>query len=83
MLLIDDILLSPLHGFLWITRKVHDAAQQESATEAEDITTKLADLYMMLETGRISESEFEVAERNLLDHLDKLQERRRPMTSAP
>lgn len=83
MLLIDDILLSPLHGFLWITRKVHDAAQQESATEAEDITTKLADLYMMLETGRISESEFEVAERNLLDHLDKLQERRRPVVSAP
>ena len=83
MLLIDDILLSPLHGFLWITRKVHDAAQQESATEAEDITTKLADLYMMLETGRISESEFEVAERNLLDHLDKLQERRWPMVSAP
>lgn len=74
MLLIDDILLFPVRSILWIFREVHNAAQQEVASEGELIKTELRELYMMLETGRISEEEFDTREKALLDRLDQLEE---------
>lgn len=74
MLIVDDILLFPGRSILWILREVYNAAQQEVASEAELIKTQLRELYMMLETGRISEEEFETLEKALLDRLDQLEE---------
>jgi len=75
MLLIDDILFFPLRGVFWIAREVHNAAQQEFANELDSARAALSDLYMMLETGRISEQEFEMQEAPLLDRLDELERR--------
>jgi uncharacterized membrane protein len=75
MFIIDDILLFPVKGMFWIFRELHKAAQQELATEAETITEELSELYMMLETGRITEDEFDAREKELLDRLDEIQER--------
>jgi len=75
MLIIDDILLFPIKSILWMFREIHNAAQQELATEAETITAELSELYMMLETGRITEAEFDAREKELLDRLDEIQER--------
>jgi hypothetical protein len=75
MLILDDILLFPIKSILWIFREIHNAAQQELATEAETITAELSELYMMLETGRITEDEFDTREKELLDRLDEVQER--------
>ena len=75
MLLVDDLLLAPIRGLLWVFEKIHDAAQEEIAGEADAVTTELRDLYMMLETGRITEAEFDDRERTLLDRLDAIQER--------
>ena len=75
MLLVDDLLLAPIRGLLWVFEKIHDAAQEEIAGEADAVTTELRDLYMMLETGRITEAEFDDRERTLLDRLDVIQER--------
>ena len=75
MLIIDDILLFPIKSILWMFREIHNAAQQELATETEAITAELSELYMMLETGRITEAEFNVREKELLDRLDEIQER--------
>jgi len=74
MLIIDDILLFPIKSILWIFREIHNAAQEDLASEAEAITTELSELYMMLETGRITEDEFDAREKELLDRLDKIQE---------
>lgn len=73
MFLVDDILLSPVKGVLWVFREIHDAAQQELAGESEAITGSLSELYMRLETGQITEAEFDVQEKVLLDRLDRLQ----------
>jgi hypothetical protein len=73
MFLIDDILLSPAKGLLWVFREIHDAAQQELAGESENITAALSELYMRLETGQITETEFDAQETTLLDRLDHLQ----------
>ena len=75
MLIVDDILLAPMRGLFWIFREIHNAAEQEQDNEAESITTQLSNLYMMLETSRISEQEFDAQEKVLLDRLDKVQER--------
>ena len=75
MLLVDDLLLAPITGLLWVFRKIHDAAQEEMLGEADAITQELRDLYMMLETGRATEAEFDARERALLDRLEVIQAR--------
>jgi hypothetical protein len=60
---------------LWIFREIHRAAQEELSNETDSITAELSQLYMMLETGKISEVEFAAGERTLLERLDGVQER--------
>ncbi|MFZ0451196.1 MAG: gas vesicle protein GvpG [Desulfatiglandaceae bacterium] len=75
MLIIDDVLLFPIRSIFWIFRELHNSAQQEMENEAESITAELSDLYMMLETERITEEEFDAREKQLLDRLEMIQER--------
>lgn len=74
MFLIDDLLLSPFKGLLWIFKEVQEAAQQDLENEADTIKTALAELYMQLDTGQISEEEFTVEEKRLLDRLEAIEE---------
>jgi hypothetical protein len=73
MLLIDDLLLSPGRGILWIFREIHKAAREEMANEPESISQQLRNLYMQLETSNISEQQFEEREKVLLDRLDEIE----------
>jgi hypothetical protein len=73
MVLVDDVLMFPIRSVLWIFREIHNAAQEELANETESITAELSGLYMMLETGKISEEEFAAEEKTLLDRLDRIQ----------
>lgn len=73
MLIVDDILLSPVHSILWIFREIHKAAKEELGNEAQSITDQLRNLYMQLETSRISEQQFDDQEKLLLDRLDRLE----------
>ncbi len=74
MLLVDDILFSPIKGINWIFKKIHELAEEELSGEADRIRESLTELYMQLETGEISEEEFEQQEAVLLDRLDALDE---------
>lgn len=74
MLLIDNILFSPVKGINWIFKKIHELAQEELVGEADRIRESLTELYMQLETGEITEAEFEEQEAELLDRLDALDE---------
>ena len=73
MLLVDDILLFPFRGLFWIFCEIQHAAEEEVAGEASAITTRLSELYMMLETGQISEADFDAEEKNLLDRLEVIE----------
>ena len=75
MLLVDDVLGFPVRGILWIFREIRDMAEKELAGEEESITEQLRLLYMQLETNRITEPEFDDAEKRLLDQLDALRSR--------
>jgi hypothetical protein len=76
MLLVDDIVFAPVRGILWIFREIRDIAQEELDGEAKSVTEQLRTLYMQLETGRITEAEFEAGEKELLDRLEKIESRR-------
>ncbi|MEI6779471.1 MAG: gas vesicle protein GvpG [Verrucomicrobiota bacterium] len=77
MLLIDKLLLSPIYVTIWAARQVDNAIRQERDAEPERITADLSELYMMLETGQLTEAEFGVREKELLDRLDLIQEQKK------
>jgi len=73
MLIVDDLLAAPFRGLLWVMKEIVEAAEQESEAEADQIRDELRELYMLLETGQISEDEFDEQEGPLLDRLDELE----------
>ena len=75
MLLVDDILFFPINSIMWVFKEIGEIAQKELAGEATSITEQLRILYMQLETGRITEAEFEAGEKLLLDRLDLIESR--------
>lgn len=70
MFIIDDILLSPVKGLMMIFEEVHRAVESETHDTAS-VVDQLQELYMCLETGKISTEEFDVREKELLDRLDR------------
>ncbi len=75
MLIIDDIISSPMKGLLWIFEEIQNAAEQELHNESDAITAQLQQLYILLESGDITETEFDRQEGDLLDRLDAINER--------
>jgi hypothetical protein len=74
MFLLDDLFLAPFRGVKFIAESVYDAAQEEIANERQALRDEINDLYMQLETGEISEAEFEKREDEILDRLEALEE---------
>ena len=72
MFVVDDLLMAPAHGLLWIFQEIHLAAQEEMVSDAESITAELSALYIRLETGKLTEEEFAAEEKVLLERLDKI-----------
>lgn len=70
MFFLDKLLTTPL---LWIAKEINEAVQKEQAGATEAITQSLSELYMRLETGKITEAEFEAEEKQLLDRLDAIE----------
>ncbi|OHB96837.1 MAG: gas vesicle protein GvpG [Planctomycetes bacterium RIFCSPHIGHO2_12_39_6] len=73
MFLIDDVLLSPAKGMFYIFKQIHKAAEEEFLDE-ENVSAELSELYMMLETGKITEEEFNNRESELLNRLEQIEE---------
>jgi hypothetical protein len=73
VIIIDDLLAAPFRGLLWIFQEVAEAAEKEQEAEGDRIRDRLRDLYMLLETGQISEDEFDAEEAGLLDRLDEIE----------
>jgi type VI protein secretion system component VasK len=76
MLIVGDILAFPIRGLLWVFEEIYNATEQELRGEADGITAELQELYVMLESGQITEAEFDLLEAQLLDRLDEIHESR-------
>jgi hypothetical protein len=72
MIIIDTLLAAPLRGLMFVLEKIDEAVQKETEAEERSIMAELSALHGALESGTITETEFEASERTLLDRLDGL-----------
>lgn len=71
MFLLDDILLAPLKGVIWLGKKIDEIVEREVSDEGR-IKEKLMELQMRFELDEISEEEYERQEQELLGRLDAI-----------
>ena len=64
MFLIDDILLAPVKGIVYLAKKIHELAEEELVDTGEKIKRELLDLQMLFETDQISEEEYQKKEKD-------------------
>lgn len=72
MLLVDDLLLAPWRGLLFVFGEIAKAVEAEREAERRDLMSELAALHRRLDEGLLSEAEFAVDEQRFLDRLDAL-----------
>ena len=71
MFIIDDILLAPLKGVVWLGKKINDIVEKEVSDEGR-IKERLMELQMRFELDEISEEEYNRQEKELLARLDAI-----------
>lgn len=71
--LLDDILLAPIKGVVFIARKIKEQAEGEFLNE-KGVRQELRELYRLLETAEISEEEFTEREEQLVERLEEIEE---------
>ena len=71
MFLIDDILLAPLNGIIWLGKKINEVAEKEFSDEGL-IKERLMELQLKFELDKISEKEYNKQEAELLARLDAI-----------
>jgi len=71
MFLIDDILLAPLNGVIWLGKKINEVAEREFSDKGL-IKEKLMELQLRFELDEISEQEYNKREKELLGRLDAI-----------
>jgi hypothetical protein len=69
MFLLDDILLAPLKGIIWVGSKFQDMADGE-LTDMHALRKKLLELQLLYEMDEVSDDEYELREKELLDLLE-------------
>jgi hypothetical protein len=71
MLLIDDILLAPLKGVIFIAEKINEVIEKEMSDEGS-LKEKLMALQMQFEMDEIDEEEYDRKEDELLNMLENI-----------
>ena len=74
--LIDDILLAPIKGIVWLAEKIWDMALEELEDTPEKLQRELLDLQMALEVEQITEAEYQKKEKNILERLESLKDKK-------
>jgi len=69
MFLLDDILLAPVKGIVWVGKKLNEVVERELTDEGR-LKEKLMELQMRFELDEISEEEYKKEEQALLKRLD-------------
>ena len=75
MLLIDDILLAPLKGVIWLGKKINEIVEKELSDEGR-IKERLMELQMRFELDEINEEQYKKQEEELLARLDAIRKTR-------
>ncbi len=73
MFLVDDILLSPFKGLMFIFKEIHKEAMKEFCDE-EKVYEELRRLQYLLDIGEISEKLYDRMENTLIERLQEIEE---------
>lgn len=71
MFFLDDVMMSPFKGFMFIAREVAKAVEQQAEQDRADLMSQLSLLHAKLENGEINEDEFDEQEAEILDRLEQ------------
>jgi hypothetical protein len=72
MFLIDNLLMAPVNGLLFVFREVAKAADEARAGDERALMADLAVLHRSLDAGELTEDAFDAQEAKLLERLDQL-----------
>lgn len=75
MLLIDDILLAPLKGIIFLGKKIDELVQKEISDEGR-IKERLMELQLKFEMDEISVEEYDRRETELLEMIERIQKQK-------
>ena len=73
MFLIDDILLAPLKGVIFLAEKINEVIEKEMSDEGS-IKERLMSLQLKFEMDEIDEEEYDRREDELLKQLETIRE---------
>jgi len=73
MFLLDDILMAPLKGVIFIAEKINEVIEKETSDEGA-IKERLMSLQLKFEMDEISEEEYDRREDELLGLLERIRE---------
>ncbi|MFH0866200.1 MAG: gas vesicle protein GvpG [Bacteroidota bacterium] len=71
MFLIDDILMAPLNGVIFIAKKINEVIEKETSDEGA-IKERLMALQLKFEMDEIDEEEYDKKEDELLELLENI-----------
>ena len=71
MFLIDDILLAPLKGVLFLANKINEVIEKETSDEGS-VKERLMALQLKFEMDEIDEVEYDKREEELLQQLENI-----------
>lgn len=71
MFLIDNILLAPVKGVVWLGEKLNEIAERE-LSDTGRIKEELMALQLQFELDQIGEQKYNEKEKELLDRLDAI-----------
>ena len=71
MFLLDDILLAPLKGVIFIAEKINEVIEKEMSDEGS-IKERLMALQLQFEMDEIDEEEYDKREDELLETLERI-----------
>ena len=73
MFLIDDILLAPFKGIIFLAEKINEVVEKETSDEGA-VKERLMELQLKFEMDEITEEEYDQKEDELLTLLDNIRE---------
>jgi len=80
--LLDDILLAPIKGIKWVAEKLQDVADRE-LYDPDKIREELMSLQAKLDMGDIGEEEYQQREKDLLERMTEIQQRKEERDGNP
>ncbi len=82
MFLIDDILLAPITGIQFVLRTLAKVAEEQYTDDAP-LKERLLELQVLLESGDISEAQYNQEEAEIFRRLREIEDHKRELAGAP